>query len=64
MPVSAKKGENVDEVIKQLVTLMPEGEKMYDDDVFTDKTMRFMASEIIREKALKLLEKRFLTASA
>jgi GTP-binding protein Era len=57
VPVSAKKGENVDEVIKQLVALMPEGEKMYDDDVFTDKTMRFMASEIIREKALKLLEK-------
>lgn len=57
VPVSAKKGENVNEVIKQLVALMPEGEKMYDDDVFTDKTMRFMASEIIREKALKLLEK-------
>ena len=56
VPVSAKKGENVDEMIRQLVALMPEGEKMYDDDVFTDKTMRFMASEIIREKALYLLQ--------
>ena len=57
VPVSAKKGENVDRLVGELVKLMPEGEKVYDDDVFTDKTMRFMASEIIREKALKLLEK-------
>ena len=57
VPVSAKKGENVDRLVDELVKIMPEGEKVYDDDVFTDKTMRFMASEIIREKALKLLEK-------
>ncbi len=57
IPVSAKKGENVEKVIEELVKLMPEGEKMYEDDVFTDKTMRFMAAEIIREKALKMLEK-------
>lgn len=57
IPVSAKKGENVQQVVDELVKLMPEGEALYDEDVFTDKTMRYMASEIIREKALKLLDK-------
>ena len=37
--------------------LLPEGEKMYPDDMYTDRTMRFMAAEIIREKALYLLDK-------
>ena len=36
---------------------MPEGEKLYPDDVYTDKSMRFMAAEIIREKGLYLLDK-------
>lgn len=57
IPVSAKKGENVEKIVDELVKLMPEGEKHYSDDVFTDKTMRYMASEIIREKTLKLLDK-------
>lgn len=57
IPISAKRGENVDKVIEELIKIMPEGEKMYDDEVFTDKTMRFMAAEIVREKALKMLEK-------
>lgn len=57
VPVSAKKGKNVDGLVAELVKLMPEGEQMYPDDVFTDKTMRFMASEIIREKALTILDK-------
>lgn len=57
VPLSAKSGENVDGLIKELVKLMPEGDKLYDEDVFTDKSMRFLASEIIREKALKMLER-------
>lgn len=57
VPISAKKGENVDGLMAELIKLMPEGEKLYDDDVYTDKSLRFIASEIIREKALKLLEK-------
>ena len=57
VPLSAKKGENLNALLREAVKLLPEGEKMYPDDMYTDRTMRFMAAEIIREKALYLLDK-------
>ena len=57
VPVSAKKGENLEPLLAEAEKLLPEGEKMYPDDMYTDRTMRFMAAEIIREKALYLLDK-------
>ena len=57
VPISALRGKNVDALVKEIIALMPEGEKMYADDQYTDRNMRFMASEIIREKALRLLDK-------
>lgn len=57
VPISALKGKNVDALKKEIIALMPEGEKMYAEDQYTDRNMRFMASEIIREKALRLLDK-------
>ncbi|MBO5774020.1 MAG: GTPase Era [Clostridia bacterium] len=57
VPISALRGKNVEELVKEIKALMPEGEKMYGDDQYTDRNMRFMASEIIREKALRLLDK-------
>ena len=50
VPVSAKKGENLEPLLAEAEKLLPEGEKMYPDDMYTDRTMRFMAAEIIREK--------------
>lgn len=57
VPVSAKRGDNTDKLLKLLTDLLPEGEPQYSEDVLTDKSTRFMCGEIIREKALKLLEK-------
>lgn len=57
VPVSAKRGDAVDELRDVIVKMLPEGEEYYSDDVFTDRSVRFMAAEIIREKALKLLDK-------
>ena len=57
IPISAKKGEGVDTLLEEVKKLLPEGEKLYPDDVYTDKSMRFMAAEIIREKGLYLLDK-------
>lgn len=57
VPVSALREKNVDVLIGEVEKLMPIGEKLYSDDVYTDRNMRFMASEIIREKALRLLDK-------
>lgn len=52
IPVSARTGRNLDMLKDEIVKLLPEGQRYYDEDVYTDKTVRFMAAEIIREKAL------------
>ncbi len=57
VPISALRGKNVDALVKEIKALMPKGEKMYSEDQYTDRNMRFMAAEIIREKALRLLDK-------
>lgn len=57
VPISAKKGENLDTIKDELLKLLPTGAPMYPQDMYTDSSMRFMATEIIREKALYLLDK-------
>lgn len=52
-----KKGDGIDTLLEEIKKVLPEGEKLYPDDVYTDKSMRFMAAEIIREKGLYLLDK-------
>jgi GTP-binding protein Era len=51
-PVSALLNFNLDNVMKTIVNLLPEGPKYYDNDSLTDRTLRFFASEIIRGKML------------
>lgn len=52
IPVSAREGFNVEPVIRRIVALLPEGPAYYPKDTLTDKSLRFFASEIIREKIL------------
>ena len=52
LPISALNKFNVDILLARLVELLPKQHAWYDRDVFTDKSMRFFASEIIREKIL------------
>ncbi len=56
IPISALTGKNVDMLKSKLLELLPEGERFFDEDMYTDKSMRFMVSEIIREKALRNLD--------
>ena len=49
-PASAKERFNLDNIFDAIVTHLPEAPAWYDKDVFTDKNLRFFASEIIREK--------------
>lgn len=49
-PISALKGENVDNLLDSIVMYLPEGPQYFPDDAVTDQPMRFIASEIIREK--------------
>ena len=53
--VSARTGENIDELLHLLIDAMPEGPKYFPDDMITDQPERVMCAEIIREKALRNL---------
>lgn len=55
VPISALKKRNTDILLDELVKLIPEGDKLFPDDMLTDKTERFLAGEMIREKALRYL---------
>ncbi len=52
IPISAKKGDNLQNLIGKISAFLPEGELIYPDDYFTDQQERFMVSEAIREKVL------------
>jgi len=54
IPLSAKTGDGVDILMKELLPLLPEGPRLYPSDIPTDATERFIASEIIREKIFLL----------
>ena len=55
IPISALKKKHIQDLEKELVKLLPEGEKQFSEDEFTDKSTRFIVSEYIREKSLKAL---------
>lgn len=56
-PVSARKGKNIRALKEFLVAQMPEGEKVFEEDIVSDKSERFMISEIMREKILLKFDK-------
>ncbi len=56
IPVSALKGENTKELLKAIYQYIPEGPQYYDEDTITDQPERQIVAELIREKALKLLD--------
>jgi len=57
VPISAIKGKNTDKLLKEVKKLLTDTTMYYPKEMFTDKNMRFMASEIIREKTMRLLDK-------
>ena len=56
-PVSARKGKNIRELKKFLAEKMPDGERVFTDDIVSDKSEKFMISEIMREKILLKFDK-------
>ncbi len=57
VPVSARKGKNLKELIKVINETLSDGERIFGDDVISDKSEKFMVSEIMREKILLKFEK-------
>jgi GTP-binding protein Era len=55
LPVSALNGINVEMLEQKIAPLLPENEYIYPEDQVTDRSMRFLASEIIREKLIREL---------
>jgi GTP-binding protein Era len=54
VPISALKGDGCDELLGEAMKLLPEGEPYFPEDQVTDQPERFLASEIVREKAIAL----------
>lgn len=54
IPLSAKTGKSLDLLLTELARHLPEGEPVYDPDTLTDRSERFLATEIIREKVFRL----------
>ena len=52
IPASAQEGFNMETIMDAVVERLPESPAWYDKDTFTDRNLRFFASEIIREKIL------------
>lgn len=56
VPVSALKGENTEQLMDAIFRRLPTGPQYYDEDTITDQPERQIVAEIIREKALHLLD--------
>lgn len=57
VPVSARERFNIEGLFGKILEVLPEGPAFYPKDTLTDKTLRFFASEIIREKILRTYDK-------
>ena len=56
-PVSARKGTNIRKLEEAIISMLPEGDKLYPDNVLSDKSEKFMIGEIMREKILLRYDK-------
>jgi GTPase len=55
VPISALRGTGVDELQDEILQRLPESEPYFPEDQITDQPERFLAAEIIREKAIKIM---------
>jgi len=53
VPISALKGEAIDNLLKQVARHLPEGEAIFAEDELTDQSMRTLVAEMVREKILQ-----------
>jgi len=55
VPVSAVKNKQLDVLLSEIAQRLPEGEPMFEEDTLTDRPMRFIAAELVREKIFRLV---------
>jgi GTP-binding protein Era len=52
-PISARKGDGLDRLVDKLVEYLPEGQRYFPKDQYTDQPERFLVAELIRERILQ-----------
>jgi GTP-binding protein Era len=57
VPISARKNRNVNELLKTILKYLPTSGKIFEEDIVSDKSEKFMISEIMREKVLLKADK-------
>jgi GTP-binding protein Era len=55
VPVSAVKSQQLDQLLDEIAARLPEGEPLFEEDTLTDRPMRFIAAELLREKIFRLV---------
>jgi GTP-binding protein Era len=55
VPISALKGSGCDELLEEILRQVPEGEPFFPEEQVTDQPERFLAAEIVREKAIQVM---------
>jgi len=55
VPVSAQKSQQLDQLLQEIAVRLPEGEPLFEEDTLTDRPVRFIAAELLREKVFRLV---------
>lgn len=55
VPVSALKSQQLDQLLQEIAARLPEGEPLFEEDTLTDRPVRFIAAELLREKIFRLV---------
>ena len=64
IPVSARTGENLQDLVDTLLRYLPQGPRYFPEDMITDQPERFLVAEIVREKVFQLTEEEIPYATA
>jgi GTP-binding protein Era len=64
IPISALQGDGIDTFLQELLQILPEGPRLFPEDMTTDQTERFLVSELIREKVFLLTRQEIPYATA
>jgi len=54
VPISALREQNVDRLLAEIVALLPEGERLFPEEMITDRAERWLAAEMVREQVFRL----------
>lgn len=57
IPISSRRGKNLKKLLEEIIKVLPEGDPIFTDDIISDRSEKFMISEIMREKMLLKYDK-------